>query len=143
VRDAGNGRIHVFRLSDGVLLRSMCSSGSGDGQIKGNGGIAIDNDVLFVADSENHRVQALRRSDGKPLRTYGAAAAFKHSPPLDVALFGTNHIVVTRKSGAVIFRKDGAEIRQLYSDIEACGVIVDDEGRVIVSDRNNRSTKIL
>ena len=150
VNDAGNGCLKVFRLSDGELLRSMCSKGSGDGQIQGMGGIAIDKDVLFVADSGNTRVQALRLSDGQYLRTYGTVDTFKNSPPLDVALYGSDYIVVTSSctlitsSNTRIFRKDGVEIRSSdHRDMQACGVIVDVEGRIIVSDRVNRSTKIL
>ena len=150
VRDARNGRVHVFRLSDGVLLRSMCSLGSGDGQIKGNGGIAVDKDVLYVADSGNKRVQALRRSDGQYLRSYGTVDTFKYSTPLDVALYGSDYIVVTSSftlttsSITIIFRKDGVQIRDLHrSNMRVCGVIVDNEGRVIVSDQRNRRTNIL
>jgi hypothetical protein len=150
VKDEGNGCLKVFRLSDGELLRSMCSKGSGDGQIQGMGGIAIDKDVLFVADSGNNRVQALRCSDGKHLRTYGTVDTFKNSIPLDVALYGSDYIVVASSctlitsSNTRIFRKDGVEIRSSnHSNIKACGVIVDVEGRIIVSDRVDRTTKIL
>jgi outer membrane protein assembly factor BamB len=151
VNDAGNGCLKVFRLSDGELLRSMCSKGSGDGQIQGTGGIAIDKDVLFVADSDNNRVQALRCSDGKHLRNYGTVDTFKYSQPLDVAIYGSDYIVVAsysqlsnRSSTIRIFRKDGFEIRSSnHSYTQACGVIVDVEGRIIVSDRMDRTTKIL
>jgi tripartite motif-containing protein 71 len=144
VRDAGNGRVHVFRLSDGVLLRSMCSLGSGDGQFKGSGGIAIDKDVLYVVDNQNHRVQALRRSDGKHLRSYGTEDVFKLYPPFDVALYGADHIIVATNGKCIIFRKDGVKIRDLhYSNMRACGVVIDDEGRIIVSDHRNRRTNIL
>ncbi len=112
VNDAGNACLKVFRLNDGELLRSMCSKGSGDGQIQGMGGIAIDKDVLFVADSGNNRVQALQCSDGQHLRTYGTVHTFKNSIPLDVALYGSDYIVVASSftlitsSNTRIFRKD-------------------------------------
>ena len=92
-------------------------------------------------------MQALRRSDGKHLRTYtvdtSSPLTFKSYPPLDVALYGADYIVVTTIKFSIIFRKDdGVEMRRLdHIDIEACGVIVDVEGRIIVT--NQKSVKIL
>ena len=53
--------VEVLRYSDGAHVRTIGSSGSGDGQFdRPFGGIAIDSDGrIVVADTDNHRVQVL------------------------------------------------------------------------------------
>ena len=61
-KQIGIGNSH-FRLE-------VVSSGNGDGQFSSPCDISIKGDVLFVADSGNHRVQKLT-SSGKFLHSFG------------------------------------------------------------------------
>ena len=92
-----NGRIVVFRVSDGAYVRSMCSKGSGPGQLDGGGSIALDGEgYVAVADGGNIRVQVLRYSDGAHLRTIGSkgSGAGQFYCPRGVAFDGAGNIIV-------------------------------------------------
>ena len=57
---------------DGKFLRHWGTSGSDDGEFNGPSGIAIDRqDVLYIVDSRNHRVQKFTK-EGKFLSTWGS-----------------------------------------------------------------------
>ena len=66
----GKGDIYVGSADDciymfdqtGQLKNTIGSSGSGDGQFSSPSGISIKGDVLYVADTRNHRVQKLTSS---------------------------------------------------------------------------------
>ena len=53
--------VRVLRASDGSLMRSIGSSGSGEAQFSYPRGVCLspDDELLFVADRFNHRVQVL------------------------------------------------------------------------------------
>ncbi len=92
-----NGRIVVFRVSDGTYVRSMCSKGSGPGQLSGWGSIALDGEGnVAVADGQNNRVQVLRYSDGAHLRTIGSqgSGAGQFNYPRGVTFDGSGNIIV-------------------------------------------------
>ena len=55
-----NNRVHVFDQG-GHEKRTIGSGGSGDGQFSGPYGISIMGDVMYVADSGNHRIQTDNR----------------------------------------------------------------------------------
>ena len=65
VVDSGHNRIVKFN-SDGQVLASWGSEGSGDGQFKGLSSVAVDpmNNKLYVADPLNRRIQVFD-SNGK------------------------------------------------------------------------------
>ena len=89
--------VQVLRVSDGAYVRSMCSEGSGPGQIKGNGSVALDGQGnVVVADGRNHRVQVLRCSDGAHLSTIGSkgSGAGQFNLPRGVAFDSAGHIIV-------------------------------------------------
>jgi len=64
VADTGNDRVQVFS-ADGNHLRTIGSSGSTVGSFRGPLSVAIDDDQLIVADTENSRLQILDL-DGAP-----------------------------------------------------------------------------
>jgi DNA-binding beta-propeller fold protein YncE len=80
-----DGRIQVFRVSDGAHVRTMCSEGSGPGQLAANwGGVAFDGQGnVVVADYANNRVQVLRTSDGAHVRTITSGAWGNGNDQLD------------------------------------------------------------
>ena len=64
VCDGNNHRVQVFRYSDGTHLRSIGSSGSGNGQFNEPWSIAFDGaGYIIVSESSGCRVQVLRYSD--------------------------------------------------------------------------------
>ena len=73
-----NGDIYVGSQDDcayvldqtGQLKNTIGSRGSGDGQFSGIRGISIKGDVLYVADSDNHRIQKLT-SRGEFIHKFG------------------------------------------------------------------------
>jgi DNA-binding beta-propeller fold protein YncE len=60
--EAGNGRLHRFG-ADGRSLGVYGRTGSGPGEFRSPWDLAADPPFLFVADTENHRVQRLRIDD--------------------------------------------------------------------------------
>lgn len=55
--DQDNFKIHQF-TKDGKFIKSWGSKGSGEGQLTGPGGLAIDaSDNVYVVDEPEHRIQ--------------------------------------------------------------------------------------
>ena len=61
----------VYDAQTGQRLRSIGGPGQGPLQFNRPNGIAVYGDVLFVAERDNHRVQALRLPDFTPLGSFG------------------------------------------------------------------------
>jgi hypothetical protein len=61
----------VLDARDGKRLRTVGGRGAGPGQFNRPNGIAIYGDLVFVAERDNHRVQALRLPDFAPMGTFG------------------------------------------------------------------------
>ncbi len=96
VSDTDNNRIQIFNMIsgntcpagtqeivDGVcFLEEFGSTGSGDGEFDTPMGIAFDNtnDLLFVADSDNDRIQAFTVDVEPPTQTAPAPDNLKASP---------------------------------------------------------------
>ena len=73
VLDAGNNRVLKFD-SEGALLQTWDTQGSGDGEFNslGFGGLAVDaNDNLFVVDNGNFRIQKFD-NDGNFITQWGS-----------------------------------------------------------------------
>ena len=79
IGDSGSGEIYVVDYGDrihvlnqqGTIVRTIGSSGSGDGQFSSPTGIAIRGDVLYIAEDSNHRVQKVSTS-GKFISKFGS-----------------------------------------------------------------------
>ncbi len=65
-------RLHVFDGDTGAELQAFGGKGSGPGEFKRPNGIAVIGDLLFVAERDNHRVQAFSLPGFAPLGTFGA-----------------------------------------------------------------------
>ena len=87
--------IYVFDQT-GHLKNTIGSSGSGDGQFSSPWDISIKGDVLFVADSDNHRVQKLT-SSGKFLHKFGqhGSGQGQFSWPRAVIIDSNNKLIVS------------------------------------------------
>ena len=99
-----NGDIYVGSHDDfiyvidqiGQRMNTIGSSGSGDGQFYSPSCISIKGDVLYVADSGNHRVQKLT-SSGKFLHKFGekGSGQGQFNEPLAVIIDSNNKLIVS------------------------------------------------
>ncbi|MDH5824300.1 phytase [Luteimonas sp. RD2P54] len=64
-------RLLVYAGDDGRLLRTVGGPGAGPGQFDRPNGIAVVDDLLWVVERDNRRVQLLRLPDFTPLATFG------------------------------------------------------------------------
>lgn len=87
----------VYDADSGERLRTVGTPGSAVGQFNRPNGIAVFGDLLFVAERDNHRVQAFRLPEFAPLGAFGADVLrspyglWAHeTAPGDVELFVTD-----------------------------------------------------
>jgi len=128
--------------SDGILLAQWGSSGSGDGEFQNPNGIAADTaGSIFVADTDNHRIQKFS-STGEFLQGWGenGSGEGQLQYPLDVAVSTTGSILVTDSGNNRVqkFTTDGVFIQQ-WDAIDPLflegpkGIAVDIEGNVYIT----------
>ncbi|OJH79298.1 MAG: phytase [Stenotrophomonas maltophilia] len=65
-------KLVVYDGSNGQHLRDVGSTGTGLGQFDRPNGIAVIDDLLWIVERDNHRVQVLSLPDFTPLATFGA-----------------------------------------------------------------------
>lgn len=98
VADYWHDRIAVFGL-DGTFLRTVGGPGSGGGEFRAPGGVAVAaNGDIFVADFYNHRIQRLD-AGGRFIRQWGTTGksgtgAGEFLYPTDVALTADGGLIV-------------------------------------------------
>ena len=87
--------IYVFDQT-GQLKNTIGSSGSGDGQFSYPHGVSIKGDVLYVADTGNHRIQKLT-SSGMFLHKFGqyGSGQGQFNRPLAVIIDSNNKLIVS------------------------------------------------
>ena len=100
----GNGDIYVGSEDDciyvldqtGQLKNTIGSGGSGDGQFRYPRGISIKGDVLYVADSGNHRIQKLT-SRGEFILKFGqqGSSLGEFHGPQAVIIDSNNRLIVS------------------------------------------------
>lgn len=152
VTDAAKGehRVLVFD-KQGKLLRKFGSEGSKKGQFSYPNGIAVaDDGKIYVADSNNARVQVFSNT-GKSLKTITGtgAGSLTHPVGIDVSRSGEIHVVESLGHTVNVFDTDGT---YLYSFGELGimdgqfrypqGIAINGNGRVIVADRDNTRLQI-
>ena len=93
------GRLGAVAAAGAGFVRVIGSEGAGNGQFNYPcGGVAFDGEGnLVVCDSENHRIQVLRYSDGTHLRSFGSRGAGngQFNTPWGIAFDGAGHMVVS------------------------------------------------
>ncbi len=65
-------KLAIYDGDSGQRLRTVGTPGSAVGQFNRPNGIAVFGDLLFVAERDNHRVQAFRLPEFAPLGAFGA-----------------------------------------------------------------------
>ncbi len=86
-------RILVYDAATGAPLKAVGTTGRGLGQFDRPNGLAIANDLLFVVERDNARVQVLRLPGMAPLGTLGEAYLERPYGIATVPNDSTNHLV--------------------------------------------------
>ena len=147
VSDSQNHRVQIITPS-GRLMKSFGGFGEEVGRLKHPLGVAVDpDDVIYVADSGNSRIQIFSR-EGIPR---GMIVSNEMACPWGIAISKAGHIVVTDYNShrVCVFNKDGSSALQFGSRGDAdgllnnpAGITVDDQGHYVVADRSNHRVQI-
>lgn len=143
-----------------LVLKDSIGSGldtSGDGDIFGPQGVAIDPDGnIFVVDENNNRIQKFDK-DGNFLLKFGSGAPAPvrtkaieplMSRPTDIARDSNGNLFITNRSGHTVYKydKDGNYIKTIGSTSASSvngdfnsptGIVVDSKDNIYVVDRFN------
>eukprot|EP00731_Ephydatia_muelleri_P033413 Em0029g19a len=140
--------IYVFDQT-GELKNTIGSYGTGDGQFSYPNGISIKGDVLYVADTENHRVQKLT-SSGKFLHKFGQQGSDQgqFKMPLAVIIDSNNKLIVSDYNNHRIqsFNENGGWLLTIdgkcsgnHSFKSPWGLALDPQGNIHVADHDYTS----
>jgi DNA-binding beta-propeller fold protein YncE len=160
VADALNNRICVIKYVDGECIetiRSFGTIGNNNGQFNRPLGFAFDKSGnIYIADTDNNRVQMLNYANGDHIRTIGS----KGNGPENLM---DPCAVAVSKDGSELFVHDGAfngriqvfsttdgsYIRSMCTrgngngELDGYGcIIVDDDGNIVVSESKNRRIQV-
>ena len=143
--------IYVFDQT-GRLKNTIGSSGSGDGQFTSPWGISIKGDVLYVADSGNHRVQKLT-SSGKFLHKFGqqGSGQGQFNNPAAVIIDSNNKLIVSEQSNRRLqkFNESGCWLLTIdgngsgnHSFQLPWGLALDSQGNIHVAAYGSNTIKV-
>ena len=143
--------IYVFDQT-GQLKNTIGSSGSGDGQFSSPWDIFIKGDVLFVADSGNHRVQKLT-SSGKFLHSFGqnGSGQDQFNWPLAVIIDSNNKLIVSDRDNhrIQIFNENGGWLLTIdgkgsgnHRFQSPWGLALDPQGNIHVAAQRSNTIKV-
>ncbi len=103
VADRGNHRVQIYNIvfSPAYTLTYVATLGTGaagsaNGQFNQPSGVAVDNNYIYVADRNNHRVQVFNRSTRVFVTSFGSygAANGQFNQPTDVAVDASGNLYV-------------------------------------------------
>lgn len=78
-------RLAVFAVGTGAIVRSMGRPGSGPGEFERPNGVVVRDDLVFVVERDNRRVQILRLPGFTPVGSFGEGELRK---PYGIAMTG-------------------------------------------------------
>ena len=131
-------RISVYDQA-GQEKRSIGSDGSGDGEFNAPFDIFIKGDVMYVADSGNHRIQKMT-TGGQFLKTFGQHGSgqgeFEH--PIFVIVDETNKIIVSDSGNnrVVILDQAGTWLLTINGDVTGSDAFQRPRGLALDPQRN-------
>ena len=148
---SGDGCIYVFDQA-GQLKNTIGSRGSGDGQFSNPSGISIKGDVLYVADTYNHRVQKLT-SSGKFLHRFGqhGSGQGQFNRPWGVIIDYNNKLIVSdcNNHRIQIFNENGGWLLTIdgqgsgnHSFQTPWGLALDPQGNIHVAAGGSNTIKV-
>ena len=143
--------IYVFDQT-GQLKNTIGSRGSGDGQFSYPSGISIKGDVLYVADTYNHRAQKLT-SSGKFLHKFGqqGSGQGQFNRPLAVIIDSNNKLIVSdfNNHRIQIFNENGGWLLTIdangsgnHSFQYPWGLALDPQGNIHVAAFGSNTIKV-
>lgn len=145
----------VFVYStDGTLLDTWDTNGTGPGEFYGPIGVAIDGEgLVFVTEQGNARVQVLS-ADGTPVRQWGARGTGpgEFSDPEGIAIGPDGLVYVTDADlqTVQVFTREGALVRAWGGTLGSApgefhgprGIALDAAGNVYVADTGNHRVQV-
>ena len=146
-----DGCIYVFDQT-GQLKNTIGRKGSGDGQFSSPFGISIKGDVLYVADTDNHRVQKLT-SSGKFLHMFGqrGSGQGQFNRPMAVIIDSNNKLIVSDCGNhrIQIFNENGGWLLTIdgkgsgsHSFQSPWGLALDPQGNIHVAAYGSNTIKV-
>eukprot|EP00731_Ephydatia_muelleri_P008027 Em0004g365a len=146
-----DGCIYVFDQT-GQLKNTIGRKGRGDGQFLYPSGISIKGDVLYVADTNNHRVQKLT-SSGKFLHKFGqqGSGQGQFNLPVSVIIDSNNKLIVCDCDDhrVQIFNENGGWLLTIdgkgsgnHSFESPCGLALDPQGNIHVAAYDTNTIKV-
>lgn len=103
---AGN-KLHVFDGHSGNLIKTVGATGVLPGQFARPNGIAIHENIAFVVERDNHRVQVLSLPDFKPLGYFGDTVLVK---PYGISVVAKNDNSISSATKFSLFITDDYEL---------------------------------
>ncbi|KAL5497382.1 hypothetical protein EMCRGX_G013847 [Ephydatia muelleri] len=138
--------IHVFDQV-GQQKRTIGKKGSGDGKFNGPRSIFIKGDVMYVADSDNNRIQKLT-TGGQFLQTFRSG---KFDKPLLVIVDQSDRLIVADNPNhrVVILDQTGTWLLTINGNVSGCqafkepyGLALDPQGNIHVAANASDTIKV-
>ena len=147
----GDKSIHVYDQG-GHEKRTIGSGGSGDGQFSSPCGISIKGDVMYVAETGNHRIQKLTtgRQFLQKFGHYGSGQG-QFNEPLSVIVDQRDRIIVADYNNhrVVILDQNGISLLIINGDVSGAqgfknpyGLALDPQGNIHVAAWGSNTIKV-
>ena len=143
--NSNEGFVQVFN-QDGSKIRTIGSSGSGDGQFGSPFGLLLVGDRLYVSDDSLNRVQYFSATTGVFIGKFGSNdnGDSQFSDPYGMATDGKGKILVADYSNnrVQVFKEDGTFVQAIPCEGSASDVAVDNEGNIHVTIYNQHCVQV-
>ncbi|XP_011409336.1 PREDICTED: protein lin-41-like, partial [Amphimedon queenslandica] len=140
-----DGFVQVFS-EDGTAVRRIGSKGNGNGQFDWPFGLLLVGDRLYVSDLNLHRVQYFSATTGQYIGQFGSDGNGngQFSSPRGVSTDGKGNILVAEYSNkrVQVFKEDGTFVQVIQCDGKASDVVVDNEGKIHVTIRDQHHVQV-